>query len=581
MADRLRDMSRLAVDGAMIIPFDPTADHGENTIGSAIAGLSVNVLNFKLAIDVDWTAAFARAITEAARRGRNVYMPDLDGGYRISDRIYINTPGMRIVGDGRQTSYFVVGSNFNMAQDAVLRIGTLAANSGAGFLGLGVAFEQPLVSTRAGMIQYPVAIRISSVSRCVLGDIRISGAWRGVQADGNVGGLEVFGTIEIGALDRGFWLDGAQDFVKGGTMVFWPWGFDDATRKPAYQDGNTVGLYSGRCDEFDMSIETFGARLLFFTSSGQGTFGIIRSLILDGDRSRVEGVSQFLAIGSLIKTSTLATDFIASLTGGTWVFGQIVGFMPTTGSVPYILNAGARLQLGQTNLFLGSPDAPIIRQTSGTLDAGALRIGYGANVTRTVGFIDIQGGDASIQRPQFPGKGSGGGPGLTIANNGNHDINIGRCDFDISLPASLSSGRYNIEKTFATVPTATFGTNGDFAPTYGANRVFEYRIVNNRLYWTLHVDLRCNNYTTATGQLNFNTLVPYPPAAARPGAIGVISNIVFSAADFFGVEMQTTGAIAVRKASSGGAAGYFGTTEFPATTGTVDRSIRCSGSYDL
>jgi len=157
---RARDLSRVTVDGADIIPFNPAASYSPGTIGhtiSAVIGRApIDPRSYtETAIDTgaaDATAAFALAIAESKATGRPISAP---GVYRIDGTL--DPKGATFQYDAQQYGREnTTVADWGMVIQHNSVSGPLFAPTGGGFSFDGVVFYDPLQPGGAPVARPPV-----------------------------------------------------------------------------------------------------------------------------------------------------------------------------------------------------------------------------------------------------------------------------------------------------------------------------------------------------------------------------------------------------------------------------------------
>jgi hypothetical protein len=374
----------------------PASPRREMEVGDWLMSGVPPLESFYSATDADFTLA---AQDWGANSDRNVVAcgagPNGNQRYPISDEV-LNTMGGQIIGPRQTAAGFSVsnrnGRTFNMSAQSVYRLDVASSNKSAGLVDFGIFFDQPDTNDRSQIIQYPWAAQLTNVARAEFGQgLRIEGAWNGIKADGNTGGLDL-GVAEIGALNTALLIDGAQDFVRG-HLHLWPFGLE-GNLLDIYRDGIAQRLLVGRCDGFGLSIDAFDSRLCFYNNAGAAAFGEISKLKLDGRFSRIEGACREMSIGSWYKSSNIAGDFAAATTGGLWSFPNLLCHLDGGASADASLVAGisgnvmtvttatpGTLRIGQT-IYNGATRVAIITGLGNT------QLG-GVGTYRVASFADV------------------------------------------------------------------------------------------------------------------------------------------------------------------------------------------------
>lgn len=402
----------------------------------AIFNGAVNATEYRLPGDVDDTAAFNRA----AATGMAIYVPR--GIYAVSDAITLRN-GQMMYGDGRTESVLAVKPDFNMSALGVVKLG--ASEPGATIRDIGISFMQPSSSSRESMTQYPSAIYAHGVPRFKIRDVRISGAWTGIDARGNVGGAMI-SQVEIGAISAGLRFNGARDFVHLTDIHIWPFGFTDAARLAAWGDGGTVAAEFVSVVSLNIKgWNTYQARTLVQNR----TIGVMSAVALDGNYSRIEqtDVASTINISGLYKTSALAGDFVAYVQEGSLKISSFDVAMVNGNRPLFEVDGSSTLGtsiIASSGIVRSGPrDAPVFQITRGSMNLSGINFTYGVNEARTAGYVKEVNGRLSMVGCTFRDIGSGSGPGLEIGTDGWHAIvgNVG-LGWPARYPNNTAFGTY-------------------------------------------------------------------------------------------------------------------------------------------
>lgn len=398
------------------------------TVDDKLKEQPVSPYDFYQVADVDdWAPAFNRAFAT----GLNVEMPERVGGYLVKQKMVIQSDGQRLITRGSGNTYFKIDSaSFNMAETAVLEFAaTITTGRSVGISGGGLGFEfvQPDTAIRGALTVYPPAIKCDGVPRINLGTVRISGASHGISAKGNVGGM-TWDLLEIGAFVEGIALGGvdgadpALDFVDGLRTRFWPYGLEGSRLTP-YRDGVTVGLRAARVDGLNLvEVESFTPRIMIQTTAGEGPFGSISSLSLDGRGARLDMDGGSLKIGTWYKTTEVDGDYAFKLNGGFLVLGPGDIAVSHTGTQSAVVNNGGYLVAAAGGVIRNcSSNAALFENVVGPMTVKGWQFLVGSNTTRTTGFIKQTSGPMIATDNFFPPIGTGAGPCIYVSTN---DVNI-------------------------------------------------------------------------------------------------------------------------------------------------------------
>jgi hypothetical protein len=379
-----------------------------------------NLLDFYAVSD---GANYTPALNRACAAKFAVYVPE--GTYPLLDKVSMAAAGNFIFGDGVAKSVFTVtSSTFNMSATAVIECPSTADENHAGLHDIGVVCTQPSTSTRASFNQYPYIFKARDVARLMIGNIRIDGGYNGLDLRDNTGGL-MGGRWELGCINESITAGGATggsaalDFWHVDTIHVWPFGFQDATRLVAWQDGSTIAARLGRIDGLDIkTFSMFTARVITEATSGVGPFGNITTLQLDGRYSRLEHAAGKLSVGAGYSTSDLNGDYAIKLTNA---LGQIdIGSFFASGSgggSQALFDAGPGLMSVGAATFQISSTYPAASVDGGQLSIATAQLPGLTNVTRTIAAFLQTSGSMSLGNIQFSEIGAGSGPGVVFTTD--------------------------------------------------------------------------------------------------------------------------------------------------------------------
>lgn len=485
--------SRLAINGTNIGTSGPTLlgniGAAPNTTGGEFAlsfasseprtvkarweDHAANMLDF---YDAGDGANYTPALNRACAAKFAVYVPA--GTYPLLDKVTMAAAGNFIFGDGVTESVFTVTSvTFNMSATGVIECPTSASENHAGMTNVGFVLTQPNTSTRASFHQYPYVFKAPGVNRLLIGNIRITGGYngldlRGVDTSFNCGGL-MGGRWEIGCINEAMTCGDAAggtpslDFWHIDTIHIWPFGFQDEPRYTAYRDGNTIAARIGRVDGFFVKdFSTFTGRIITSGNTApefEGPFGIVGGLLQDGRRSRLEFGGGRWAVGSFYGTTDLAGDYKIAVTGGHLNIGPWWGATSaTTGTTPLFSCNGGFLGMGTGTVANCNPNAPVFELDGG----GDLHVHNSTflglnNTTRSIAVIRQVGGTLTASGNVFQGIGTGSGDAISVAVD----------NFNVVTGNSFGGWGY-------TTPAAGAGLQaGLYGPNAGVGGQIEYRSV--------------------------------------------------------------------------------------------------------
>lgn len=418
------------------------------------------------------------ACQSAAATTRPVF---INSFFKITDKIQFNS-GQLIEGIGRGKCGFIIESDFNLSATACIEF--IGPEPGPRLENIGIYLAQnPNETVRANIIQYPVAIKASSNPRFSIYKCRISGAYNGIDATGNSGGIHIQ-DLELCAFNKGLMFNGAMDFVFLDNIEFWP--FDYAgwpIESNVFTDGNTVFAELFCIDSLTAgTLSSFGGKVII-----NGGFGSIDTLHLDGGYTNLEikGAAEY-GLGTVYSTTDKANDFAVKVSGsGThvnicslWVTNNIN--LTTNGLIQLLTDPDAELIIGTLHGRTNGVDSRLIYQTEGTLILNGGYLAPPLNTSFNVDWIDCDGGVFQISNFRVRGKGTGTGNLIGVALDNRHSLaNIVAPDWTVSLPASSEmmhlsdnnfltswSGTRRLEGTMIHAYVGVLDANGSFAPAH-------------------------------------------------------------------------------------------------------------------
>lgn len=298
------------------------------------------------------------------------------GWVKISDKV-VAAAGCRVhCPSGHDRGGFVCRSDFNLAATSVFQPGSSAAE-GSPIGDIGFWFEHTAATAsglRADLVQYPWAVGLAGpdITRSTFDRIRIMGAWNGVNAKGNAGGLKGH-LIEISAFNEIGNINGVLDFCHIDNVHIWPFALTvTPTLRDLYYDG-VASLNIGDCDGLHIdNLSTFRVKVVCSKTDNilPLTIGVVK---LDGDGARWVQTSGLVTIAQLYSTKT-TTPVLSSIhvSGG----NLYVGTATISGgeTVPQVLVDGGSVTMNGGELFQNSTNIICARVTSGSLSLNNLRL---------------------------------------------------------------------------------------------------------------------------------------------------------------------------------------------------------------
>lgn len=462
-----------------VISTASSTGHPFSTIGSQIlftqsgTGAVARSLDSKLEETVsvtdfgavgDGTTDDLTAFTNAVATGLNVYVPE--GTYLITNIITLQNE-QKMYGDGVTQSIIKVdAATFTMGAIGIVRLGT--SENGAEIDDIGIECVQDSTeSVRANVNQYPPAIYAVATPRFRIGNLRISGAWDGIDATGNSGGSWL-GRIEVGALNKGLQLNGSSDFIHGDSWHFWPFGMTTGNiYNNVYLDGDTIAAEIGDVHSLSVGkLSTSQGKVDYIAGGSSILAHQISNLQLDGDNAILTFAAQILQVGELYSTNSSGTVPSIAVSGGRLLINQI---HIQEGSTASNIKVTGGLCMISGGYIVDTVDDSIAAEvTAGILEIRGTRLAPPDTGARTNGFVKQSGTGVLLMTncSSVPTVG-GSGPLIEItadnASNFIADNSITIWDIDVLADAIL--GRYfGIPITFTPV-IADASSGGNASPT--------------------------------------------------------------------------------------------------------------------
>lgn len=361
-----------------------------------------------------------------------------------------------------------------------------------------------------------------------------SGAMR-LQAD--TLGARIEGACKSMAVDVGFKTSGDPgDFLMAATGGIWMMSSVTAAMSPV-SGGVGEAQFVGSINGFTLSVSAIVSGKPSIGHKLSGT-GIAADTYIAGHIYDDNGVITALRVSV---SQTVASTTISA-----------------TGAPGLIQNFGAYVSVGDVIAESGAPDAPIYHQVNGIGLVGKVQSLYGSNTVRTKGLVRFDGtvGRLSLDGLTLPGIGTGSGPALEISVAGGNRIAAGPLGaWGCSLPASLASGDYTIDKLFTATPTVGFADANDLVTVPGTNFSTSYKIIHSRIVGTFWLDWS-GAFATASGALQIKPGAPYAPAEDTGIRLAAFSGIQFSHTSGFTSHISTANIVSLRYPVSGGSSAY-------------------------
>lgn len=379
------------------------------TIGTGVSG------------PIDVTTYFQTAINT----GRSVRIPQPPAGvqYKLTNQINFNTVGQLLWGDGRDTTDFLIDSTFNMSATGVFKFNT--GESGPILRDFGMFFVQPDTAVRANLVSYPTAIFAQATPRFTIEGFKIANAMVGIDAQLNSGGAKIF-DLDISAYTKAIWLDGSLDTVRIRGLHNFPFNMTP-NQVALFQDSNTVGIFSGRCDDLQILDSFFfsGSSLVLIAGGTGSTGGFCTGTCFD-TTSNAQISAGLFQFGNCSFSVGVATANALTVTGSTTRVQMdncsYLGGAPLTR--PLVNIAGGIVQLNAPRFNTGGFDVPSVASSASEviINGGYLErtsgVAYAQPTVESLGTTSR----LTMSNTRASDKGAGAGSVISVANDNYHNI---------------------------------------------------------------------------------------------------------------------------------------------------------------
>jgi hypothetical protein len=203
----------------------------------------IDVMNVPGAIG-DGVTDDTAAIQAAINTGSDIYLSK--GRYRLTNALTFTTGAQRIMGAGRTASVFVVTTGFNLSAAGVLVVNG-PMEPAPQFIDIGVELYQPDVSVASSLVQYPPILKADGTARGRIQRCRFTKGIVGVSLLGNTGGWQI-DDLESANFGKNIRIDGALDTIRLNDVHIWPFGLTPNQSNIFFNDGNCVGVSTGKVD---------------------------------------------------------------------------------------------------------------------------------------------------------------------------------------------------------------------------------------------------------------------------------------------------------------------------------------------
>ncbi|TAM00138.1 MAG: hypothetical protein EPN70_23090 [Paraburkholderia sp.] len=387
-------------------------------------------------------------IQNAVATGLRIFAPKPSAFYGLTNGISYTTKGQIFEGDGRQISVFKALATFNLSALGVF-IGN-TGEEGPHFRNLKITFVQPDTGTRANLTNFPPALYMRSTPRFTVENMAITQAMTGIDMAGGTNSGGAFITqLEMSAYNFGVNIDGAQDSVRINKLHFW--NFDLTTNQVAiFNDGNTTGVQSARCDDFRLSDSLLinNGKQVNFTSSASGsTFGEVINTDFDTYGGLYMSAGDISMSACFMSVGFAANQAIYQTGGMLKVAGcEIEAAVATTNpliqlSGPGTISSGYLSIVGGMIRISGDAQAVSVAASSGTnqLIVDGVQFTLPQNTSPANAVIAVAaGGRATITNCRATDKGTGTGNFVQVVVDENHVIEDNALlGWGMSLPATM------------------------------------------------------------------------------------------------------------------------------------------------
>jgi hypothetical protein len=419
-----------------------------------------------IASEIDSTAAIRAVIAT----GGSVTLPS--GSYHISDNLIL-APGQCLIGQGRTKTILNIGTDFNMSALGVVQFST-TQGTGACLRDIGIAFDQPDITTRASAVHYPPAIYAQNSPRFQIARIRVSGAWDGIDMRGNSGGAFI-DDVEMGALNVGLNVLGSLDFVHLNHWHFWPFGMGSNTIGDVVEDGSTYSAkIGGTTSLIATGYSVFSGRTAAVADGGVGNYMTLTGVQLDtGSTIEVLDAASHVQVTGVYYTGSAASSFPAFLvTAGQLQVDNLDIFTGLSADV--ISVAGGIAQFTGGRIYDNNPAESAAHVTGGLLMLDGISMGPAGVANHTAPFVRQTGASGALHmsNTHWESTSTITATAVSIAtdNQDNFITNNDIKNLFYSFPVGANLGTYGPNKLPTPIgftPTITFATAaGTFAPIF-------------------------------------------------------------------------------------------------------------------
>ena len=294
--------------------------------------------------------------------------------------------------------------------------------------GCQIQFAQPDTSVRANLTHY-AAYAVSAVNqpRAQIRNVKIAGAWNGIDFSQNSGGSMVDG-LKMSSFNIGINIDGAQDSMRINDFHWFP--FELTTnQQTAFFDVANIGIKSGRCDDIHITNSLFigGQAINLYSSSLGTTYGSITATGFDTFSGIAMSAGTMTVNGGYFSLGTGAGIAIKQ-TGGTILLSAVQFGITFTGVPPIQISGNAtRFSLTGSYINTGINDLTAVSIVGGSGGPTVIMNGdqfiRGPDLGYTHPTITVTGaGRLMLTNNYFTDKGAGTAQALTMDTDSWSDL---------------------------------------------------------------------------------------------------------------------------------------------------------------
>lgn len=420
LVDQAVTTSKLADSSVTDIKVSP-ASKLYNRINNTVSLYDFASLGTGVSGTIDVTTYLQAAIST----GRSVYIPAPPVGvqYKLTNQINFNTVGQLVWGDGRDTTDFLVDGTFNMSATGVFKFNT--GESGPILRDFGMFFVQPDTAVRANLVSYPTAIFAQATPRFTIEGFKITNAMVGIDAQLNSGGAKIF-DLDISAYTKAIWLDGSLDTVRIRGLHNFPFNMTP-NQVALFQDSNTVGIFSGRCDDLQILDSFFfsGSSLVLIAGGTGSTGGFCTGTCFD-TTSNAQISAGLFQFGNCSFSVGVAAANALTVTGTTTrVQMDNCSYLGGAALTRPLLNiAGGIVQLNSPRFNTGGFDIPSVASSASEVIINGGYLERTAGVAYTQPTIQSIGSTSrlTMSATRASDKGAGAASVVSVASDNYHNI---------------------------------------------------------------------------------------------------------------------------------------------------------------